>query len=424
MNDSPMRRFSDFGNRFTRPTGALELMEDLGNAMTGEADVLMLGGGNPGRVPAIQEALSERLREIASNAEAVDRLLGNYAHPRGEHGFRESVAGLLRRELGWAVAAGNIALTGGSQSAFFMLFNLFGGRSSGSMRRVVLPMTPEYVGYSDVGLDDGLFVSQRPIIEFREGPYFKYRLDIERLKLDESTAAVCVSRPTNPTGNVLTDTEMDALAQACRKRQVPLIVDAAYGHPFPGIVFTDATPQWNENIIYCLSLSKLGLPAVRTGIVVADEETIEALTKMTAVMSLAVSSVGPVIVQPWMDDGSVLRLSRDHIKPFYQGKLERACRWLIESLHGVPYKIHEPEGALFLWVWIPGLPITSGELYRRLKAAGVFVLSGEAFFPGLTGDWDHRHECLRLSYAQDDDVVRRGIARLGEELRRVFDVGQ
>ena len=59
---------------------------------------------------------------------------------------------------------------------------------------------------------------------------------------------------------------------------------------------------------------------------------------------------------------------------------------LRESCAGLPLRIHRPEGAFFLWLWFPGLPIPSAELYRRLKQRGVYVLSGHHFFPGLPED--------------------------------------
>jgi valine--pyruvate aminotransferase len=210
---------------------------------------------------------------------------------------------------------------------------------------------------------------------------------------------------------------LDALARAAG---VPLIVDGAYGPPFPNIVFGDAAPLWNENVIVCLSLSKLGLPAARTGIVVADESVVEALTRMTAVMSLAVGSVGPVIVQSALDSGEIAALCRSAIRPFYESKMHRAVDRLRSALAGLPARIHKPEGAFFLWLWLPGLPIESAELYRRLKAAGVFVLSGHHFFPGLSEPWRHRDECLRVSYAAEDEAVARGIEILGREIRAAY----
>jgi valine--pyruvate aminotransferase len=415
---------SRFGARFTRSTGALELMDDLGSVLAGDAEALMLGGGNPAKIPEVQARFRARLAEVAASPREFDRLLADYAHPKGELTLRQSLAKLLKREYGWRLTEDNIALTAGSQAAFFLLFNLLAGEQpDGSRRRVLLPVTPEYVGYADVGLADGLFRSLRPTIEELAPPFFKYRLNLAELDLDADIAAICVSRPTNPTGNVLTDDEMAALDALAQQSGVPLIVDNAYGMPFPNIVFRDATPSWNANTILCLSLSKLGLPGARTGIVVASEEVIDALTRVTAVLNLAVGSVGPVLVQPLVESGEIIELSRRFITPYYRAKAAFACEELRRELTGVPYQIHSPEGAFFLWLWFPGLPIKSAELYGRLKKAGVFVLSGHYFFPGLEEPWAHVDECIRVSFAEAEPIVREGIRRIGAEVRSVFASG-
>src|SRR5690606_15725242 len=231
----------------------------------------------------------------------------------------------LAREYGWALTEDHIALTAGSQASFFLLFNLFAGRTrDGGLRRVLLPMTPEYVGYADVGLDDGLIVSRRPAIDERSDHTFKYRVDFTSLTIGTDIGAVCVSRPANPTGNVLTDDELARLASLCRAAKVPLIIDGAYGLPFPSIVFGRAAPSWNAGIVMCPSLSKLGLPGVRTGIVVAHPEIVAALTNMTAVLNLAVGSVGPVLAQPWVESGEILSLGARAIMPYYRDKALRA----------------------------------------------------------------------------------------------------
>jgi valine--pyruvate aminotransferase len=94
---------------------------------------------------------------------------------------------------------------------------------------------------------------------------------------------------------------------------------------------------------------------------------------------------------------------------------------LQRELAGVPFRIHRPEGAFFLWLWFPGLPIASAELYARLKSAGVLVLSGHYFFPGLGDEhWRHRDECLRVSVAQDGATVEQGIRILAAEIRKLY----
>ena len=111
--------------------------------------------------------------------------------------------------------------------------------------------------------------------------------------------------------------------------------------------------------------------------------------------------------------------SRNVIRPFYQRKSEKALSWIREHLEGVDYRVHKPEGTFFFWLWFPGLPITSDELYQRLKARGVLVVPGHYFFPGLIESWRHREECLRLNYSQEDEAVERGIAILADEVRNL-----
>lgn len=416
--------FSSFGRRFTRHTGAVELMNDLGAAMAAESPPVMLGGGNPAHIPEALEIFRRQFRRVLDDPRDFRRMVADYPDPVGEQTFRTALADMLRRECGWAVGPEHIALTGGSQNGFFLLFNLLAGpRDDGQMRRILLPLTPEYIGYTDLGVTRDLFVARRPAIEHLPDRLFKYHVDFSALDIPEDLAAICVSRPTNPTGNVLTDQELARLRELARRRDIPLIVDCAYGLPFPRIVFSDIQPVWGEDMIVCLSLSKLGLPGIRTGIIVARPEIVSAIGAMNAVTSLAVGSVGPVLVRELAASGELSRLSRDIIQPFYQQRAIQALGWLREALNGCEWHVHRPEGALFLWLWLPRLRVTSAELYTRLKARGVLVLSGHHFFPGLEEPdgqhWPHRDQCLRITYARDEESVHRGLKVLGEEVRRV-----
>ena len=412
-------KFSRFAQRFSEHSGIILLMDDLGEAMAGERDVLMLGGGNPAHIPEVQAFFRERMQQILDEPGEFARVVGDYDPPRGNMKFLDALADLLNREYGWGLTAENVALTTGSQAAFFLMFNMFAGEfAGGATRKILLPMAPEYIGYADVGLADGIFTANRPTIEKLPERTFKYHVDFDRLTVDESTGAICVSRPTNPTGNVLTDTEMAKLMDIAAERGIPLIVDNAYGMPFPSIIFTDAELVWNENIILSMSLSKLGLPATRTGIVVARADIITALSNINGILTLAPESVGPALAYDLVRSGKVTEISRTLIRPYYEEKAQRAIALLHEELAGVDYYIHKAEGAIFLWLWFPGLPVTSQELYRRLKQRGVLIIPGQYFFPGLDDDpWLHKQECIRMTYSMDDDVVREGIKIIAEEVK-------
>ncbi len=414
-------RLSRFGESFGPGAGIVQLMDDLGRAAALNPDMLMLGGGNPGRIPQMERRFRERMHRILADGRAFEDMVGAYGPPQGHLRFTRALARLLRESLGWPVGPENIALTNGSQSASFMLFNMLGGHGAdGAPARVLLPLTPEYIGYADQGAESDLFVAARPQIELLGDHQFKYRVDFDALRIGNDVAALCVSRPTNPTGNVLTDREVATLRRLAADHQVPLIIDNAYGVPFPGIVFTEATPVWDENTIVCMSLSKIGLPGVRTGIVVAAPDLVEALSGMNAIVNLTTGSFGPELVLDLVRSGEVLDLSRNVIRPFYRRKAEAAVAKLRRDFAGHPFRVHKPEGAIFLWLWFPDLPLACEALYERLKARGVLVIPGHHFFPGLAEDWRHRHECIRVNYALDEDRVHAGLAIIADEVKKVY----
>ncbi|MHC4363532.1 MAG: valine--pyruvate transaminase [Planctomycetota bacterium] len=414
-------KVSRFGEKIAETSGIGQLMDDLGYALARRQDIRMLGGGNPAHIPDVQHYFRESMLRLLESGGEFERMIGNYDPPQGNREFSEAIAALLRKEFGWDVQAKNIALTNGSQTAFFILFNIFGGDfEDGTTKKILLPLAPEYIGYCDVCLSDDLFVANKPEITHVDDHTFKYHIDFDRINVTGETGAICVSRPTNPTGNVLTDSEIEKLSELARASDIPLIIDNAYGTPFPNIIFTEARPIWNEHTIVCMSLSKRGLPGTRTGIVVASEEVVTMISQVNAVMSLAPGSMGAAIATELVRNGEILRLSRDIIRPFYRAKAAVAVEQLFAELDGVDFHIHKPEGAIFLWLWFRGLPITDAELYERLKKRGVLVVPGHYFFPGLKEQWKHKSECIRINYSQDRATVMAGLKIIADEVKRAY----
>ncbi|EKO3551011.1 valine--pyruvate transaminase [Vibrio fluvialis] len=412
-------QFSTFGEKFNRYSGITQLMDDLNDGLR-TPGAIMLGGGNPAAIPEMLDYFKLTSEEMLADGSLIAAMT-NYDGPQGKDVLVKALAKLLRDTYGWDISEKNISLTNGSQSGFFYLFNLLAGRQpDGSFKKILLPLAPEYIGYGDAGIDEDIFVSYHPEIELLDNGLFKYHVDFEQLKVDESVAAICASRPTNPTGNVLTEEEVHKLDKLARDNNIPLIIDNAYGVPFPNIIFEDVEPFWNDNTILCMSLSKLGLPGVRCGIVIASEAITQALTNMNGIISLAPGSVGPALAHRIIEKGDLLRLSQEVIKPFYRQKSQRAVELLQQAINDPHFRIHKPEGAIFLWLWFDELPITTMELYRRLKARGVLIVPGEYFFIGQKEDWAHAHQCLRMNYVQSDDAMQQGIAIIAEEVQKAY----
>lgn len=417
-------KFSKIGQFVSGESGIVRLMNDLGEIQSAQRPFNLLGGGNPARIPEVESRFRLAIEQLVRQDGNFEHFIGHYDGPQGNLLFRQSIAELLKKECGWPVAADNIAVTNGSQESFFILFNLFAGEhDDNQFRRILLPLTPEYIGYFDAGLGQDLFRTYRPKIEHLGPHRFKYRVDFDNLTVAADVGALCVSRPTNPTGNVLTDAELEQLRQLAAEHNVPLLIDGAYGLPFPNIVFSQATPMWDDNTIVCLSLSKIGLPGVRTGIVVANTQVTQAIRGANAILNLAPSSFGPLLAQQLLNSGQLIDLAEKNIQPYYRSRLEQAMHWLDVALDGTPYRVHVAEGAFFLWLWLEGLPVSSDVLYQRLKVRDTLVISGSHFFPNSGASWPHRHECLRISYAQAPDQVEQGIRIIGEEVRSAYAEG-
>lgn len=414
---------SSFGQKFSGNAGITELMDDITNALASGRDMIMMGGGNPANIPEIEVIMQQRLQKLANDPAAVRSLLGSYDPAQGNADLIDALAQLFSKKLGWPVTRRNIALTNGSQSAFFMLFNMLAGQfSDGSTKQIQLPMAPEYIGYADAGIGADLFTAAHPSIEQLDQRQFKYRVQFDDLHVGSNTGAICVSRPTNPTGNVITDDEVEQLDALAKANNIPLIIDGAYGIPFPGLIYTPATPFWNDNTIVCLSLSKFGLPGARTGIVVANEETIQTLAGINAIINLASGSFGAALTTDMIASGEIIDLSQKVVRPAYEAQLAFAQKTLHQVMDpAVPYAMHKPEGAMFLWLWFKDMPISSQELYERLKEQGVIVVSGHNFFVGINDDWQHQHECIRINYAaQTPQLIAKGLKIIADEVRKAY----
>jgi valine--pyruvate aminotransferase len=142
---------------------------------------------------------------------------------------------------------------------------------------------------------------------------------------------------------------------------------------------------------------------------------------MNAIVSLANGNIGQALLTPLLADGRLINLGRDVIRPFYKERSDFAKDVLSHALgNQMEWALHAQEGAFFLWLWLKKLPIPAAELYRRLKARKVLVIPGHYFAYGLDQEWQHPHECLRLTYSQPQTIVQEGLEILADEARKAF----
>lgn len=423
--------FSDFGEKLCGPSGINDLMDDLGKPLPKNISLSLMGGGNPARIPEVESLYRKQMELILTNNDDFENLIGRYDSPQGKTKFIEQIANCLSKKYGWNVSPENVAITNGSQSAFFYLFNMFSGtytvNGKKTKKKIVFPLVPEYVGYADQGIEKDSFVGINANFEKYSDRTFKYKIDFikleEYLSMHDDTSALCVTRPTNPTGNVLTDSEIEHLSALSKKYKIPLFIDNAYGLPWPDIIFTEnAKPFWDENVVLSMSLSKIGLPALRTGIIIAQKEIISAIAKLNAIAALASGSFGQALAGDLILSGKLIDVAHNFVRPFYENKSKQIQNWIHKYFKGGDYYIHKSEGSIFVWLLMEDLAVPTKEFYKMLKEKGVFVMPGEYFFFGNPSDSSlphvenhpHYSKCLRLNYAGNEEEVERGVKIISE----------
>ncbi|WP_371829491.1 aminotransferase class I/II-fold pyridoxal phosphate-dependent enzyme [Rhodococcoides yunnanense] len=94
---------------------------------------------------------------------------------------------------------------------------------------------------------------------------FRYTPDTDAVNARTDVDALLLSDPRNPTGDSLTTTEFDELLRIAETKKVPLLVDHAYGEPFPKVAGSVPCRDGSPNVVHSFTFSKFGIPGERLG---------------------------------------------------------------------------------------------------------------------------------------------------------------
>ena len=269
---------SQFGTQMSQLTGVRAIMKDIIETLRNSAgkDFINLSAGNPVILPEVAQLWRECTEDLLASSEYAE-VVCRYGSSQGYEPLIEAVVKDFNQRYGLNLSQDNILITPGSQSLYFYAANAFGGYTrEGDLRQIVLPLSPDYTGYGGVCLTPEALIAYKPTLEIDHDQHrFKYRPDFSQLQINKDTGCVIFSRPCNPTGNVLTDDEVCKITSLAEVYDVPVLIDSAYAPPFPCLNFTTMNPQFGDNIIHCMSLSKAGLPGERIGIAIGNKKWIQ-----------------------------------------------------------------------------------------------------------------------------------------------------
>jgi valine--pyruvate aminotransferase len=406
-------------------SGLRSIMEDIATttAVSSQEVWLNLSIGNPAPIPEVI-ALWRRLVGEALE-DGFEAASCSYGPSRGLQRLVDAIVAYFNTQYGWPVRAENIVVGPGSQLLGFVAGAMFAGPGEGGMTRIVLPAVPDYTGYQGLCMHPGGITGIPPAIDFMGDRLFRYSFDFEALRREEHIGMLLVSSPSNPTGRCLRPSELDELVRIAERCDVPLVIDHAYGAPFPQIVETQTTPRWHPNVINFFTMSKAGMPGERIAFAIGDPRYINPMVSFIANSVLHAPQLCQLVLARALETGALDEISSTVIKPYYQNKRRLGEKLLADILpDSVDWRLHASEGGMFCWLWINHDWFDDNDLYQRLKQEKVFVVPGRHFFvdpertPRLRG---HATKCVRLSLSAAEPVISEGIERLAatmQEMRR------
>lgn len=415
---------SKIGVQMSNLTGIRAIGNDIIKTLqtNQKQEFINLSAGNPLLLPKVEQMWRDCTAELLASSE-YGEVVCRYGSSQGYAPLIQAIAKDFNRRYGLSLSERNILITPGSQMLYFYAANTFGGyTSNGDLKQIVLPLSPDYTGYGGISLALEALVSYKPALDIDTKAHrFKYHPDFSNLVITENTGCIIFSRPCNPTGNILSNDEIKKIADLARPYNIPIFIDSAYGPPFPALNFQEMTPVFGENIVHCMSFSKVGLPGERIGVAIGDPKIIQVLESFQINICIHPSHYGQAIASRAINSGVIESISKEVIRPFYKNKFSVLEAKLEQAMpKDLPWFLHQGEGAIFAWLWLKNLPISDWDLYQKLKQVGVIVVPGRFFFPGLEEDWSHKYQCIRISLTASDQDIETAMKRLAEVVQHVY----
>lgn len=272
---------------------------------------------------------------------------------------------------------------------------------------VILP-APYWVSYEEiVKVAGGVPV----VIPTRIEDDYKIQPSELEAAITPKTRLVMYSSPCNPSGSVYTQEETAALADVLRKHdRIITVSDEIYEL----INFTEkhasmaAQPGMWERTVTVNGVSKgFAMTGWRLGYIGAPTWIAAACTKIQGQFTSAPCSITQAAAAAALEaDPSLVSGMVDAFR--------RRRALMVDGLSKVPgFKVNQPMGAFYVFPDVTGLfgKTFEGKALQNADDVAMFLLE-QAQVASVSGAAFGTPECIRLSYAAADDVLREAIARI------------
>lgn len=265
----------------------------------------------------------------------------------------------------------------------------------------VLVVEPCFVCYAPiVSLSGGIPVSVPTKLEDN----FKLRADVLKAKITEKTKLLILPYPNNPTGAIMTRSDLEKIAEVLRDTNIIILTDEiycdlTYGQKHTSIVELEGM---RERTIYINGFSKgYAMTGWRLGWLAGPYQIVKHMLKIHqyAIMSSPTISQYAAIEALENCDGEVLKMVEDY---------DIRRRYLVDALNKLGLECFVPEGAFYVFPSIKSTGLTSEEFCEKLLFSHkVAVVPGNAF--GESGEG-----FIRISYAYSLKYLHDAVKLIGD----------
>ncbi|MGQ9863047.1 MAG: pyridoxal phosphate-dependent aminotransferase [Bacteroidia bacterium] len=337
----------------------------------------------------------------------LNTTLLDYTESAGMPAFRRAYAAFYTERYGIPLSENDILVTtGGSEALLFAFLTLFNPGDE------VLTIEPTYANYISLGGATG--ITLRGILTSAEKAFALPTTEEIASQLTPKTRGILICNPSNPTGKLYTQQDLQAIAHLCQEHGLFLISDEAYrDYHFDGSTYFSALqlPHMEEKVVVIDTLSKrFSACGARIGALITRNPHIQQAALKWAQARLSPPSLGQ------MGGMALFQLPPSYYEELRQ-EYQNRRDILLKALQAIPGVLcPSTEGAFYL---MPKLPLIDSDHFAQWLLEGfdkngytLMVAPGTGFFT----DPEKGRAYVRIAYVLQANKLQHAAEIFAEAL--------
>lgn len=343
----------------------------------------------------------DHIKEAAKKG--IDDDHSHYAPSNGTLGLRKAVSLFLNKKYGQNYDPENeILVTNGVTESIFD--SVLATLNSGDIMVVPTPVFPLYMSDEDI-INEGIKIVR---VNTADDGFKLTPAKLQKVldKYGDRVRMLVMNYPTNPTGIMYTQGELDALADVIRDKPIFALCDEIYSELNYELPHASMEKSLHDQVILMNGVSKSwAMTGYRIGIVCAPKDILQQIAKVHQ----AIVTTEPTPMQDAAEEA--FKNGMNDALPM-KAEFKKRRDTLYTGLTKLGFECVKPQGAFYIFAKIPaGLEQDDTKfIYDLVDKAHVAVTSGSNFDEGGQG-------YIRFSYAVAMNQIKEGLKRLEQYVK-------